>query len=140
MDWFMKDFIKTEDYLLNQVLENSENPIDLHFTYNKLIRLYYKFRGTRPDATKKCLVFCGYDIELFPIFEKAYKSTDYYSNVMPVIPSFKYSVMLHEQLGWYDDAIHFCTLAIHYSIDDGTKGGFKARLEKLRKKVTLQNK
>jgi hypothetical protein len=131
-DW--DDYERTGFHFLNKAKEYQDDPYQLHFVYNGFIKLFFKHRNRVPDAEDKLITICKLDIELFPKFREAWfeKNPDYIS--LPRIPSFQRLIQVYEKRNQINEAIQICKLAIQYGLDDGTKGGFEARLEKLRKK------
>ena len=158
---YEKNLKKKEEILLKCLKLSQNNPIDLHYTYNHLIDLYYKQRETRSDALKLCIYYCLKDIELFPKFKKASIEQDFvikrklqrlfahdksefkryekeikeYKWNPPQIPSFKRLAIIYEKMGKYEEAISVCEKAIRYGLTDGTKIGFEGRIEKIKKKM-----
>jgi len=131
-DW--NDYEKTGFYFLEKAFNNQDDPYQLHFVYNGFIKLFFKHRNLVPDAEDKLITICKLDIELFPKFREAWfaRNPDY--KHLPRIPSFQRLIQVYEDRNQLDEAIRICELAIHYGLDDGTKGGFEARMKRLRKK------
>jgi len=48
--------------------------------------------------------------------------------------TYKRLAIMYERLGRYKEAIEICSNAINLSLEDGTKGGFEGRIERIRKK------
>jgi hypothetical protein len=57
---------------------------------------------------------------------------------MPSVPTFKYLAIVLTEDGKYEKAIEVCQKAMSYGVNDGTKGGFPARIERIKKKM-LEN-
>ena len=139
LDVLGSNLISKKEYALaEKILEEAEkqadNPIDLHFCYNKQIELTYKLRE-EPSYLNRCVFYCIKDIELYPVFSKAWDERfggDAYSLR---IPSFERLAIIHEKQGQIEEAIKVCEAAIEYGLKDDTKGGFEGRLEKLKKKL-----
>ncbi|EGL82061.1 Tetratricopeptide TPR_1 repeat-containing protein [Caldalkalibacillus thermarum TA2.A1] len=160
MYYISKDPKKAERLLLesekeNSLKTNSRQIIDLHFTYNHLIELYYKQRDKREDALDKCIHYCKLSIELYPEFEKAQIEEDLqliknayhfnpeemdkclkeYKYTKPRVPAFERLAIIYEKQGKYKEAIDICDKALEYGLHDKTKGGFEARKNRLLKKM-----
>ena len=63
-----RKYDKAEKMLLKALKAKDDNAIDRHFTYNILIKLYYKLRDQRKDAMEKCINYCKEDIKRLPEF------------------------------------------------------------------------
>ncbi|WP_117168840.1 hypothetical protein [Paraliobacillus sediminis] len=114
------------------------NTVDLHFTYNELINVYYRQRDNWNHALDNCIECCEKDIELFPVFATKWKEE--YGDSSPRIPSFERKAIIHEKQGEINKAIYITELAIKYNLIDKTKGGFEGRLERLIKKSGIKNR
>jgi tetratricopeptide (TPR) repeat protein len=99
-----------------------------HFTYLPLIGLYYKQRDDREDAIPNCIEYCRRDIGLTPAFLEEF-------DVVPRIPSFKRLAIIYETDERYDEAISVCDRALELELDDGTKGGFEGRRDRIQRKL-----
>ncbi len=137
------------------------DPINLHFEYLQLISMYYAKRDEEGNIDK-CIHICLKDIALYPLFKQAYikddinnlkvsqsfrevgskehnelqSRIDNYQYPILSVPSFKRLAIIYEQQNKLNEAIEVCEKAISYSLDDGTKGGFEGRIEKLNRKIT----
>ncbi|CAM3710385.1 hypothetical protein COLU111180_04360 [Cohnella lubricantis] len=139
MDWFLNDYHRTEQYMLERCIEHQDNPYQLHFDFNKLIKLYYKFKSEHPDAIQKLITVCEKDIQSIESFIFAYRKEHPHYPFLPLIPSFKCLSIVYEKSGLFSDAIKVCEKAIALNLDDGTKGGYPIRLEKLRNRLAKTN-
>lgn len=99
-----------------------------HFIYTELIDVYYKQRDDRGDAIEKCVEYCKRDIEIAGDFVDEF-------GAVPRIPSFKRLAIIYEQQGKHQEALDVCEQALKMGTTDGTKGGFEARKERIRKKM-----
>lgn len=105
----------------------------------KINYYYYNYINSKTHSDfNNLLLYCQKYNELLPKIEKAkeedtringtiYK-TDTYSLVHHRL------AMAYEKAECYNSAINICNEAISLGYTDGTKGGFEARLEKLKKK------
>ncbi|WP_431785699.1 hypothetical protein [Paenibacillus lactis] len=134
-DW--NNYERTELYFLEKAQQNLHDPYELHFVYNGFIKLYFKHRNTALDSEEKLILICQLDIDLFPDFREAWFTQNPTYNFLPRIPSFQKLIQIYERKHRIDEAIVICKLAIHYDLDDGTKGGFTGRLQKLEKKLLI---
>jgi len=106
---------------------------------NEHFKIMEKIQATyRDNEHKKCEVLCKKDIKLFPQYIIGL-ANDHGFNPDGEIPlrmvSFETLVKVYEKQGRYAEGIKVCELAIGYRLPDGTKGGFKGRMEKLKKKL-----
>lgn len=136
-EWLYRDYEKTEKYFLDQESINIGNTYSLHFTYNKLIKFYYKHRNDKVDAIDKCIYVCQKDIDLMPDFIEIWKKENPTYNFLPSIPSFKHLAIIYDQQGKFDEAIQVCEKALSFRLDDGTKGGYASRIQKIKKKAGI---
>ena len=125
-----KDYELAEKLLLES-LDRSKDPVDLHFAYNYLIKLYYKLRD-EDDYLEECINYCEKDIKLF---EEKLKDEPFFKENEPRVHSFKRLAIIYKKQERYEDAIEVCKKAIKYDMSDGTKSGFKGRLERLEGKL-----
>ena len=105
----------------------------------KINYYYYNYINTKNHSDfNSLLIYCQKYNDLLPQIEKAkeedaningtiYKK-DTYSIVHHIL------AMAYEKAECYNSAINICNEAIAQGYTDGTKGGFKARLERLKKK------
>lgn len=127
----------TEDQFLEHLELVQDKPYELHFSYNSFIKLY-SMHLIQPDAADKLVAVCLKDIELFPKFRDEWRSRNPTYPFLPIIPSFKTLILHYENRNQYHEAIDICNAAIHYELDDKTKGGYPGRLAKLEKKLEKQ--
>jgi tetratricopeptide (TPR) repeat protein len=148
--------------LLTAAELKASSAVDLHFCYNEWIKVLYKQREDKGHLIQ-CIEYCKKDIYLYPCFceqwmqiefEKLnehykqlkflYKKGEYNIEREKIIsrgvdvgmPSFTRLAIIYEKSGMIQDAIQVCELAIKYRLSDATKGGFDARLEKLKEAIT----
>lgn len=129
----------TEDLFLEHLKLVEDKPFELHFAYNGFIKLY-SMHLIQPDAAEKLVAVCMKDIELFPRFKDAWHERNPTYGFLPSIPSFKTLILHYENRNRLHEAIDICNAAIHYELDDKTKGGYLGRLAKLEKKLEIQLK
>jgi len=161
-DWAIgKKKFELADKLLNESITRSNNAIDLHFTFNHFIKLFYKRRDESPEWIERCIRYCRDDIALFPRFKKEYvkERVELYINLSNsqiyskaerkkfleqaktvtfnlFVPSFQRLAIIFERQGRYQEAIEVCNLALDYGLEDNTKSGYAGRIERLKKKYT----
>lgn len=121
---------------LNEYPISEHELIDAHFFYQETAESYYKQRNERVDAIELSITYCNLDIELFPKYSK--KLIEEFG-MIPNITTFKRLAIIYENQNKYDLAIDICKKALEYGLNDLTKGGYSARLEKLSKKLNGVN-
>ena len=128
-----KEYKLAEKLLLESLKRNNEDdePVTLHFTYNNLIKLFYKLRDQK-DYLEKCITVCKEDISLY---ENKLKDHSFFQDKNTKIPSFKRLAIIYKKQKEYKKAIEVCKKAIKYNLRDGTNTGFQGRLERLKKKI-----
>lgn len=158
--WGNYCFYKINYYLAEKLFSQAEcfsyNVVELQFMYNNLIDVYYKFRD-ESNYLQNCIDTCIKDIQITDKFLNELRKNDlelrdelYLDNPnlknlekdfkLPRIPSFQRLAIIYENQGEYDKAIDICEKAIMFNLEDGTKMGFKGRIEKLTKKKVKQNR
>lgn len=150
---------KIVDYLQSENFQNV-NPVNLHFFYLHCIDLYYKPKVLTNHNIDKCIYYCKKNIELFPTFKESYieERREFFINYANSgihskeernelltkaknvsldvnVPSFKRLAIIYEKQGRFNDAIKISELGLSYGLNDGTKGGFIARIERIKKKM-----
>jgi len=153
------------DKLLKEAIKQPTNHIDLHYTYIYLIDICYKRRNENPEWLERCINYCLADIEIFPWVKEEYLQKErerlirYADNPIHTkkerpsilkkaknvefllhVPSFQRLAIIYEQQGKYGEAIDICKLALNYGLHDGTKGGFKGRIDRLKKKANNKDR
>lgn len=110
-----------------------EDILNAHFYREVIAEYYYKLRDERENAIELSIKFCLEDINNFNLYSKKYFHV--FSYTVPFIRTFYRLMIIYEKQGRYEEAIKYCEMAIKYGLEDNTKGGYKARLERLNKKL-----
>lgn len=129
-----KNYLLT-DKLISYIEEKQPAKDDLslwHFYWQELAEYYYKLRDIKGDAIELSINYCLKDIENYPYYIKKISKK---GEVLPFIKTFYRLMIIYEKQGRYEEAIKYCEMAINYGLEDNTKGGYKARLERLKKKL-----
>lgn len=106
--------------------------MDLHYALNGLLEYYYTNREKSPANADRCIQFCQEDVDLYTQLYPLFIAD---MGFIPRLPAFQRLAMVYEQQGEYQKAIEVCELGIKHELADGTQGGFKARREKMVKKL-----
>lgn len=126
--WTTRDLGK-----MRAALKTKTNLVDRHFLLMTIVDETYKHRKEDQEAKGLCAEIAELHIKEFPAIKPALmKSLD---GILPRVTTFqKYATLLTEQ-GEYRRAVEVCEVALAHGLHDGTKGGFEARIEKIKKKA-----
>jgi tetratricopeptide (TPR) repeat protein len=114
----------------------SSSPIDRHYAYVKLIRLYQKMILAGEERLQELTEICRQDIALFPEFYEAWM-VEYLNNIpTPYFPSFSVLANILEEQGNIEEAITICELAIGYELQETIGEDYPITLERLYQKRT----
>lgn len=132
VDWAVakKDY-ELASKMLDKALEESDNPRDLHYTYDNMIKLYYKLREV-DDYLEKCIEICKYDIVLY---ENVLQNNEEFQKEDNFILAFKRLAIIYEKQGEFKKALEVSQKALSYGLGDQTKTGFQGRILRLKKKL-----
>jgi len=119
-----KEYSLAERALMTATKKVKE-PMALHSVYNLLIDMFYKQRAEDNAMIDKCIRICRMDMKLAP----------HITNEKQEIPSFKRLAIILESQGDLNGAIEVSKMALQYGLDDGTKGGYQGRIDKLSAKT-----
>lgn len=118
-----------------QATKKKTNPVDRHFLLSRIVEETYKRRNDS-EIRKLCKEFSEKHINEFPNLSPYLKKE--FDNRLPRIPTFqKYSTILTEDKQ-FQEAIKVCEIAIKNELEDGTKSGFKGRIEKIKRKGKIE--
>lgn len=114
----------------------STSPIDRHYAYVKLIRLYQNMIRDGHERQEELKNICLQDIDLFPEFYEAWM-VEYLNNIpTPYFPSFSVLAKIYEEQDALDAAISLCELAIGYGLQETIGEDYPVTLERLYQKKT----
>jgi len=112
------------------------NLVDRHFLLMNIVKETYRNRQS-PNLRRTMLQVAQMHIDEFQKIKPALIQS---TGCLPRVPTFQqYATVLSED-GNYHKAIEVCQLALKYGLHDGTKGGFEARIAKIRKKMKIESK
>ena len=118
------------DYLLKELYKRTR-PLDIHFIYLNILEQLYK-RRKEPEMKALLIRLADEHIERFKTFADPLVGL---CGFMPSVPTFKYLATVLTEDGEYEKAIEVCQKATSYGVHNGTKGGFPARIERIKKKM-----
>jgi hypothetical protein len=122
--WTSKDIKK-----MTAALNVFTNQIDRHFLLQTLVAETYRLRND-PAMRKACRKAGEIHIQEFPTLAPPLRQD---LGVMPRVTTFQHLSTIFTEDGEFDRAIEICQLAEKYGLDDGTKGGYAARIAKIEK-------
>ena len=106
-------------------------PANRHFLLQGIIEQTYKLRKDK-TYNDLCIEFCEKHLNELPNLIEALK--DEFESLPRILVFQNYSTILTE-LGEYQKAIDVCEIAISLKLEDGTKGGYQGRIDKIKKKM-----
>lgn len=106
-----------------------------HFLLLSIVSETYKLR--KEEKYKNlCIKFSEIHLEEFPAIAKELK--DEFDGSLPRVPTFQYYATLLTEIGEFEKAINVCKKAISFGLDDGTKGGYQGRIERITKMFSVK--
>lgn len=123
---------------LEEMLKAAKKKTNLsnrHFLLQAIVRETY---GLRKEEKYKnlCLKFAEQHLKEFDEIIKSLKEE--FKGFIPISTTFQYYSTLLIELEEYEKAIRVCAVAISYNLDDGTKGGYKGRINRIKKKMSVE--
>jgi len=129
-----KKYRKAEKILSKALKARDNNPLDRHFAYNLLIKLYLQLQDEKKDALEKCIHYCQEDIKHLPEFLEAWKKE--YSDISNLkIPSVVHLANIYEKNEEFQKAIDLYSLGLKLGLDDDKEEGFQGKVNRLKKKL-----
>jgi hypothetical protein len=107
------------------------NPIDGHFLLMGIVNQTYKDRK-KQDMGKLCAEIAEKHLAEFPNIAPALKKD--MGGELPRVTTFQHYATLLTERGEYKRAIEVCEEALRYGLHDNTKGGFEARIDRIKRK------
>jgi hypothetical protein len=120
---------------LEKMLKATElktTPGNRHFLLQAIATETYKLRNEEKHKNL-CLKFSEKHLEEFDTLYQSLK--DEFDGSFPRVTTFQYYSTLLTELEEYEKAIKTCEMAISFGLDDGTKGGYQGRIDKIKKKM-----
>jgi len=118
------------DRKLKQLYKKGD-PVDTHFLYLQLIDQAYRHRK-EPVMRALFKKLANEEVEKFDsIREQLIKEI----SILPRVPTFQYLATIYTEDCEYEKAIEVCEKAIAFGLNDGTKGGYLGRIERIMKKA-----
>ena len=96
------------------------------------MKAYYRQREFRSDALFLSAQYAIRDIKLFPAYGPTLIER---FGEMPHIATFHQLAVIYEKAEMFKDALKVCELALKYNLHDWTKGGYPARIKRIKKMI-----
>lgn len=131
-DEVFKAWTSSDLHKMMAVLDKDTHPVDRHHLLQGIISETYKQRNDK-EKLNICRNVCELFLSEWPKLADAL-GRDFGGQLsLPRILVFPYYATLLSEAGEYDKAISVCEIAIKYKLNDGTKSGYKGRIERLLK-------
>jgi tetratricopeptide (TPR) repeat protein len=104
--------------------------LDLHFTYQRMIKMYYSRRETDPTALDSAIAACERQIELAPEAAKAFRR-EWAGDALPSHTGFSQLAIIREKQKEYAEAIRVSRLAM----EQQWAGEWDRRIERNQKRL-----
>lgn len=114
-----------------KALNTPTNLIDRHFLLLNIVISTYKYRN-QPEMANLCKKVAEMHIKEFPEIWEDMKED--FKDFLPRVPTFENYALLLTEEGKYKEAIEVCKKAVDFGLRDGTKSGYKGRIERIKKK------
>jgi hypothetical protein len=114
-----------------KVVDLETTIMNRHFLLQGIVEQTYKLRKVK-HYNDLCLEFCEKHLSELPSLIEALK--DEFGG-LPIILTFQNHSTILTEIGEYDKAIKICENAISLGLEDGTKGGYQGRIDKIKKKM-----
>ncbi|MFH2093459.1 MAG: hypothetical protein ABIJ31_13960 [Pseudomonadota bacterium] len=113
-------------------LKKVKNPLKRHLLYTYKMDAAYKIRKTESEAHDLVIEYGQAYVDDFKNLESAV--LEHFGDAPKVVTPFKQLAIVLEEDQSYDLAMTVCKAALKLGIEDGTKTGYKGRMERILKK------
>jgi hypothetical protein len=120
-------------------LDFKANRLDRHFLLMAIVKETYRKRSD-PKMADKCLEVAQIHCEEFSTIVEPLRKDLNRDDTLPRVPTFAFYATLLAERGEFQKAIEVCESAIGFGLDDGTKGGYEGRIERIKKKAKTRAK
>jgi hypothetical protein len=117
-------------------VDTKTNQVDRHFLLMNIVGETYRLRAD-PAMAQKCAEVAQIHVDEFPAIRPALKRE--FGGTLPRVSTFQQYATLLTERGDFDAAIHICKVAQAFGLDDGTKGGYAGRIERIKNKAATSN-
>jgi hypothetical protein len=121
-------------------LDSKASLVDRHFLLQTVVQETYRLRS-EPRMADKCLEVAQTHCDEFSSIVGELRTWSSESgHDLPRVSTFQHYATLLTERGEFDRAIQVCESAIGFGLDDGTKGGYAGRIERIKKKAAARTK
>lgn len=117
--------------LLDKAEEVADDPLDLHFTYQQMIEVFYRSRELDPSALDLAVQACIKQIALAPQAAKAFKK-EYKGQPLPEHRGYEQLAIVREKEKNYTEVIRLCQQAKQ----QGWNGDWDKRIARCQEKLS----
>ncbi|MBN1556186.1 MAG: HIRAN domain-containing protein, partial [Phycisphaerae bacterium] len=114
-----------------KAMDLDTNPIDRHFLLLNIVTETYRLRAN-PKMAEVCLRVAQTHLAEFPQL-LPFLNQEFPDRLLQV-PTFQHYATVLVERDRFSEAIQVCEAAIGFGLQDGTKGGYKGRIERIKKK------
>jgi hypothetical protein len=122
-----------------KALNFKANRVDRHFLLMAIVKETYRKRSD-PKMADRCLEVAQIHCEEFSTIVEALRKDLNRDGMLPRVPTFAFYATLLTERGEFQKAVKVCESAIGFGLDDGTKGGYEGRIERIKKKAKARAK
>lgn len=116
-----------------ELAQGGTDTLDLHFTFQQEIEIYYRDRDTDPTALDKAIKACEEQIKIAPQAAKAFLK-EYPNQSLPAHVGYSQLAIILKKQGEYKKVIELCEQAK----SQGWAGDWDRRIEEAKKKLLKQ--
>ena len=113
-----------------KAMDLNTNPIDRHFLLLIIVTETYRLRAD-PEMAELCIRVAQAHLaefpQLLPFLNQEFR------DLLPQVPTFQHYATVLVERGRFSEAIQVCEAAIGFGLQDGTKGGYGGRIERIKK-------
>lgn len=113
-----------------KALAETKQPLARHRLYQQIVEQTYRGRGEEAARLALHHYAQAHIAEFDDICEPLKKQN---GGKLPQVASFKHYTVALTEAGQYDEAIAICQQALSYDLKDGTKSGYRGRIERIEK-------
>lgn len=116
-----------------EMINESNNIMDIHFLYQNKLGIYYKNRDNDPDALEKAIEACKQQIEISPKAKVAFQK-EYKDDPLPSHKGFEQLSIIEEKRKNFETAIKISKEAL----EQGWDGDWGKRIERCSKRLNKE--
>jgi hypothetical protein len=125
-EWSVDDFARRA-----RVALKTRRGAEQHFLYNDIVQCLYRNRDSSPHARSLCEAVARQHVAEWPALEQSVKQA-LAAEDPPRVPAFQLLATVLAEREAYDEALDICEAALALGLEDGTKGGFRGRINRIK--------